>query len=159
VFAGTVTDDKATQLFKGANSMRGSAFIEPEWLIMHPTDWQTVRLLKDGAGGTVGQFFGGGPFLGPYGGPQGPVGTNSQVSGAQDSIWNLPTIVTAVIGAGTALVGTRAAAQVWRRGGLSVEASNSHSNYFQLNLVAIRAEERLGLAVYRPKGFVEVRLA
>jgi hypothetical protein len=42
---------------------------------------------------------------------------------------------------------------------LSVEASNSHSTYFQLNLVAIRAEERLGLAVYRPTGFVEVRLS
>ena len=48
---------------------------------------------------------------------------------------------------------------MWRRGGLSVEATNSHSNYFQLNLVAIRAEERLGLAVYRPAGFTEVRLA
>jgi hypothetical protein len=46
---------------------------------------------------------------------------------------------------------------VWRRGGLSVDATNSHSNYFQLNLVAIRAEERLGLAVYRPRGFVELR--
>jgi HK97 family phage major capsid protein len=159
VFAGTSVDDKATQLFKGANSMRGSAFIEPEWLILHPTDWQTIRLLKDGAGGTVGQFFGGGPFLGPYGGPQGPVGMNSQVAGPTDMIWNLPTIVSAVTGAGTAVVGTRASAQVWRRGGISVEASNSHSNYFQLNLIAIRAEERLGLAVYRPKGFVEVRLA
>jgi HK97 family phage major capsid protein len=56
-------------------------------------------------------------------------------------------------------VGSRSAAQVWRRGGLSVEATNSHADYFQRNLVAIRAEERLGLAVYRPTGFVEVRLA
>jgi hypothetical protein len=149
-------DDVSTKIFKAANSMRGSAFLEPEWLIIHPTDWQNARLLKDGTGGTVGQFFGGGPFLGPYGGPQGPVGVNSQVQGAQDSIWNMPAYVTAAIGAGTALIGTRANAQVWRRGGLSVEATNSHSNYFQLNLVAIRAEERLGLAVYRPKGYVEL---
>jgi hypothetical protein len=42
---------------------------------------------------------------------------------------------------------------------VSVEASNSHSNFFQVNLVALRAEERLGLAVYRAGGYVEARLA
>jgi HK97 family phage major capsid protein len=154
---GTAVGNKAVQLFKAMNGMRGSAFLEPEWVIIHPGDYEDLRLLTD----TAGQFFGGGPFLGPYGGPQGPVGANSQVSGPQDQIWNKPVLVTGAIGAtkGTALVGTRSSAQVWRRGGLSVEASNSHSNYFQLNLVAIRAEERLGLAVYRPTGFVEVRLS
>ena len=41
--------------------------------------------------------------------------------------------MTAAIGnAGTALVGTRAGAQVWRKGGMSVEATNSHSTYFAL---------------------------
>ena len=154
--SGTV-DNTAVQLFKALNSMRGSAFIEPEWIAMHPNDWQTLRLLTDNAG----QFFGGGPFLGPYGGPQGPSGANqSQLTPASDQVWNKAVHVTPNVGgAGTALIGTTANAQVWRRGGLSVEASNSHSNYFQLNLIAIRAEERLGLAVYRPSGYVEVRLS
>ena len=152
---GTAAGNKAEQLFKGMNGMRGSAFLEPEWVIMNPTDWQDIRLLKDNSG----QLYGGGPFFGPYGGPQGPATASSQVQGATDALWSKPVLVTGALGAGTALVGTRAAAQVWRRGGLSVEASNSHSNFFQLNLVAIRAEERLGLAVYRPNGFVEVRLA
>ena len=40
-----------------------------------------------------------------------------------------------------------------RKGGLRVEASNSHSTFFQENKVAIRAEERLALAVYRPAAF------
>jgi len=152
---GTAAGNKAEQLFKGMNGMRGSAFLEPEWVIMNPTDWQDIRLLKDNSG----QLYGGGPFFGPYGGPQGPATASSQVQGATDALWSKPVLVTGALGAGTALVGTRAAAQVWRRGGLSVEASNSHSNFFQLNLVAIRAEERLGLAVYRPNGFVEVRLS
>jgi maltose O-acetyltransferase len=66
--------------------------------------------------------------------------------------------VTAAIGAtkGTALIGTTAAAQVWNRGALSVEATNSHSDWFQKNLSMIRAERRLGLTVYRPQGLVEV---
>ena len=48
------------------------------------------------------------------------------------------------------------AAQVFRKGGIRVEASNSHSDFFIKNLVAIRAEERLALAVYRPGAFGEV---
>ena len=57
------------------------------------------------------------------------------------------------------IVGTQSSAQVLAPGRLSVEATNSHSDYFQRNLVAIRAEERLALAVYRPAGFVEARIS
>jgi hypothetical protein len=46
--------------------------------------------------------------------------------------------------------------QIWRRGGVSVEASNSHSDYFQRNLVALRAEERLALGLYRPSSLTAV---
>jgi HK97 family phage major capsid protein len=151
---GTAAGNKAEQLFKAINGLRGSAFL-------HPGDWEDLRLLKD----VSGQLYGGGPFVGPYGGPQGPVSaTGNQVAERNSStvaIWEKPTYITAAIGTakGTALVGTRSSAQVWRRGGLSVDATNSHSTYFQLNLIAIRAEERLGLAVYRPTGFVEVRLS
>jgi HK97 family phage major capsid protein len=151
---GTAAGNKAEQLFKAMNGMRGSAFLEPDWIIVNPADWQDMRLAKD----TAGQFFGGGPFMGQYGN-NGMIGASGQASGAADSIWNKTTYVTSAVGAGTAVVGSRSAAQVWRRGGLSVEATNSHADYFQRNLVAIRAEERLGLAVYRPAGFVEVRLA
>ena len=41
-------------------------------------------------------------------------------------------------------------------GGIRVEASNSHADFFIKNLVAIRAEERLALACYRPGSFGEV---
>jgi HK97 family phage major capsid protein len=152
---GTAAGNKAVQLFKAANGLRGSAFLEPEWFVVNPSDWESIRLLTD----TAGQFFGGGPFMGPYGNGPDVGAASGQVSGPQDYLWGKPVYVTGVLGAGTAIVGTSASAQVWRRGGLSVDASNSHSNYFQLNLVAIRAEERVGLAVYRPNGFVEVRLS
>jgi hypothetical protein len=40
-----------------------SAFVDPEWIVINPTDYEAIRLLTD----TAGQFFGGGPFKGPYG--------------------------------------------------------------------------------------------
>jgi HK97 family phage major capsid protein len=149
-FAGTAFGDG---LFKAINGTRGSSFLEPSAIIMNPAEWQTFRLAKD----TAGQYFGGGPFLGPYGGPQGPIGPGGQVTGADDVAWNKPIIVTSAIGAGTLLLGAfDTAAQVYRRSGLTVEASNSHSDYFEKNLVKIRAEQRLALAVYRPSAFTLV---
>jgi HK97 family phage major capsid protein len=156
VYTGGTADNKAVQIFKALNSMRGSAFVEPDWVAMHPTDYQVIRLLADSAG----QLFGGGPFLGPYGG-QGPVPTsNAVVPGSTDTLWGKPLIVTPAIGGpGTAVIGTRMNAAVWSRGGLRVEASNQHSNFFQLNMVALRAERRLAFTVYRASGYVEARLA
>jgi HK97 family phage major capsid protein len=85
---------------------------------------------------------------------------SGQITGAQDFIWNKAVYVTAAIGgAGTALIGNSQSAQIWSRGGLSVEATNSHGDLFLNNLLAIRAERRLGLTVYRAPAFCEVRLA
>jgi HK97 family phage major capsid protein len=152
---GTAVGNKAVQLFIAMNGVRGSAFVEPEWIVIHPTDYQELRLLRD----TAGQFLGGGPFQGPYGAGAN-LGASGQITGAIDSIWNKAVYVTAGMGgAGTALVGSRAAGQVWSRGGLNVEATNSHSTYFTSNLTAIRAERRLGLTLYRPAALCEVRLA
>lgn len=151
---GTAAGNKAVQLFKAMNGQRGSALLEPDWIVINPTDWESIRLLTD----TAGQYFGGGPFQGPYGAGSNFPASN-QVAGFDEFLWNKPVIVTAALGSGTALIGTRAAAQVFRKSGLSVEATNSHSTYFTSNLVAIRAEERLGLAVYRPAAFTDVRLA
>jgi HK97 family phage major capsid protein len=150
-------DDYATKVFKAANSMRGSAFVEPQWVVLHPNDWQTMRLTKDGAGGTVGAYQAGGPFSGAYGANM--VGASNQLTGANDTIWGLPVIVTPAIGAGTALIGNSQGAQVWNRGGLRVESTNSHASHFVLDLVAIRAERRLAISVYRPQAFVELRFA
>jgi HK97 family phage major capsid protein len=152
---GTAVGNKAVQLFIAMNGTRGSAFVEPEWIVMHPTDYQELRLLRD----TAGQFLGGGPFMGPYGAGNN-LASSGQVTGAIDSIWNKAVYVTTGMGgAGTALIGSRAAGQVWNRGGLSVEATNSHASYFTSNLTAIRAERRLGLTLYRPGALCEVRLA
>ena len=131
--------------------MRGSAFVEPEWIVISPSDYEVIRLLKD----TANQYYGGGPFLGAYGAGA-PAAASGQLSGALDAIWGKPVYVTGAIGAGTALVGSSQAAKVWNKGGLTVEASNSHSDYWQRNLVALRAERRLALTVFRAGGLLRV---
>ena len=127
-------------LYTAITNVRVNALVEPDGIVMHPTNYAAIRTQKDGQG----QYYGGGPFTGAYG--------NGGI--APDNVWGLPVVVTSAIAVNTALVGAFGTqAQVFRRGGLTVEASNSHADFFQRNLTAIRAEERLALAVYRPAAF------
>jgi HK97 family phage major capsid protein len=117
-------DDNTTALARVIANTRGSSFLQPDAVIMHPTKWLNSRLLRDGTGGTAGQYFGGGPFTGAYGN-----GGGARLFG--ESLWNTPVVLSTVVGLGTALVGSFGqAAHIWRRGGVSVEATNSHSDLF-----------------------------
>jgi HK97 family phage major capsid protein len=150
-YSRVAADDNAVAILKALNNTRGSSFLEPDGIIMHPTNWLTTRLLRDGAGGTIGQFYGGGPFTAAYGGPQGPA--NAFV----DTLWNKRVVLSTVVGAGTCLIGSFGqGAHIWRRGGVSVEASNAHDTYFARNLIALRAESRLALGLYRPSSFTAI---
>ena len=132
---------KAIAYVRGAN---GAGFGEPTAIILHPLDWMNMKLTKD----ANEQYYGGGPFSGIYG-----AGMYSNVY----NMWGLPCVVTTAIAQGTALVGAfRSAAQIFRRKGISIETSNSDNDDFQKNLVTVRAEERLALAVYQPNKFCKV---
>lgn len=149
-FTRSVGTSNERALFMAANGARGSSFLDPDAVIIHPTNWQAIRLGTD----LGGQYYGGGPFYGPYGGPQGPA-SSSQFSA--DNVWGLRVVVTSAIPLGTALIGSFSqAAALFRRSGVSVEATNSHSTWFANNITALRAEERLALAVYRPSAFCAV---
>ena len=144
------TDDSALAIFKAANGVRGSSFLDPTVCVIHPTNWQTIRTAKD----DNGQFMGGGPFHGPYGGPQGPSSASQFSAGA---LWDMRVLVTSAITQGTALVGAfNEGAAVFRRGGVTVEATNSHGSYFASDITTLRAELRLALGVFRPSAFVAV---
>jgi HK97 family phage major capsid protein len=144
-------DDNAVALAKVIANTAGSSFVQPDTIIMSPVNWLSARLLRDGTGGTAGQFYGGGPFTGAYG-----KGAAAGMFGQQ--LWNTRVVLSNHVGAGTALVGNfRESAHIWRRSGLTVEATNSHSDLFVRNITMLRAEERLGLGVFRPVAFTEVR--
>ncbi len=117
---------------------------EPDGFVMHPTDWETIRLLKDGNN----QYFGGGPFTGAYGN-----GALVQF----EIVWGKPVAITPAIAQGKALCGAfKLCAQYFQRQGLTIESTNTDQDDFIKNLTTIRAEERLALAVYRPLGFCQV---
>lgn len=136
----------ADNIYNQITNIRADAFLEPDALVIHPTDWETLRLTKD----SNNQYYAGGPFTGAYG--------NNGI--ASDSIWGLRAVVTPAIAAGTALVGAFAtSAQIFRRSGITVDVTNTDGEDFRYNRVAFRFEERLALAVYRPQGFGTVTTA
>jgi len=133
-------------LFKAITKVRATTgFIEPDAVVIHPSDYQNLRLSKD----SNGQYLAGGPFTGAYG-VGGIVSTNAP-------IWGLPAIVTTSISQGTALVGSFGMGAQWfQKLGLTVETTNTDGDDFVKNLVTVRAEIRLALACYKPKAFCTV---
>lgn len=142
-----VTD--ADHIFRAISRVR-EAFLDPDGIIIHPNDWEGIVLLKD----TLNRYMNAGatgPFTAEAGGP-------SYLQGGQ-TLWGLRAVVTTAVTEGAPIIGAfNTAAQVYRKSGLTVEASNSHSTFFAENKVAIRAEERLALAVYRPAAFATADL-
>lgn len=117
-----------------------NAQTDPDGLFINPTDWWSLKVKKSAVSG---DYYSGGPFTYGAGNP-----------------WGLRTVVSTRAPAGFPLVGNFAqGGQVWRKGGIRLEASNSHLDYFRTNLVAIRAEERVALAIYDPAMFSVANLA
>jgi HK97 family phage major capsid protein len=127
----------AEYLYQAITNVRVNALIEPDGIVMHPSNYAALRLAKDSGG----EFNAGGPFGGLAG----------------NTVWGLPVALSMALPVNTAIVGAfRSQAQVFRRSGLVVEASNSHADYWTHNLTSIRAELRVALAVFRPSAFVRL---
>ncbi|MCM1090554.1 MAG: phage major capsid protein [Muribaculum sp.] len=101
-------------------------------IVINPTLYMKLRIGKD----AEGRYYGGGYF-----GEQ-----------SLPSIWGLPAVRTSSV-AGVIVGAFKPCGSVVSNGGIRVEATNSDKDDFQRNLMTIRAEERLGLAVRRPAGF------
>ena len=137
-------------VFKAIMDVKSNSGLNADTIIMNPADYQAVRLLKDGTGGTIGQYYGGGCFYGPYG------NGNADL---QPGLWGLKTIVTPNITAGTVLVGAfkQGASVITKAGeGARIEVHTGDHDDAIYNRVTVVVEERLGLAVRRPAAFVKV---
>jgi HK97 family phage major capsid protein len=118
------------------------SYLDADAVVVNPADWGDLRLLKD----QNENYVAGSPF------------SNGQPQPGE-LIFGRRVVVTEAIAAGTALVGAfGTATEIFRRGGLTVEMSNSHDTWFASDEVAIRAEARLALAVHRPAALATAQL-
>jgi HK97 family phage major capsid protein len=103
-------------------------------IVMHPSDWARIELLKD----TTGRYI--------IGNPQGTTAP---------TLWNQPVVATQAITVDKFLVRAfKLGAQVFDRWQARVEVATENEDDFIKNMVTILAEERLALAVYRPEAFI-----
>lgn len=143
---GATKADNADAIFRAITKVSVNSGQPADGIVIHPTDYQDFRLKKD----ANNQYYGGGFFAGQYG-----------IGGVPENppLWGLRTVVTPAIAAGAPLVGAFAtSATLYRKGGIRVESTNSNVDDFDNNLITIRAEERVALAVRRPLGFCKVTL-
>lgn len=104
-------------------------------IVMHPTDWANIELLKDQ---NRAYLF-----------------TNPQAT-TTGRLWGRDVVATQCMGVGDALVGDFAAhAQLLDREDAMVSISFENNDNFERNLATLRVEERCVLAIYRPEAFVK----
>lgn len=102
--------------------------------VLNPVDWTRIELTKDGEGRYI------------IGNPQ---------TGGTPTLWRLPVVETQAIDEDKFLTGAfKLGAQIFDRESAAVEVSTEDRDNFIKNMVTVRAEERLALAVYRPEAFV-----
>lgn len=139
--------DNSAALFRALMAVQNVTGLIADGIVINPVDYERERLTRDGNG----QFFGGGPFTGAYG-----VGGTPLIA----PLWGTRTVVSSAVPVGTALVGAfSTGAMLFRKGGVRVDVANQNVDDFEFNRVTIRAEERIGLAVYVPQSFAKVTLA
>lgn len=103
-------------------------------VVLNPVDWAAIELTKDGE--------------------QRYIWVNVS-TGAEPRLWRIAVVETTAMPEGEFLVGAfRLGAQLWDREQANIRVAEQHADLFIKNGVAILAEERLALAIYRPEAFV-----
>jgi HK97 family phage major capsid protein len=98
-------------------------------IILNPVDWRRIVMLRGDAGYLVG-----GPITAPA-----------------QAIWGVRIALTTAMTPGSFLVGqAEGNVFIYDRQEVRIVISSEHADFFVKNLVAIRAEERIALAVMRP---------
>lgn len=104
-------------------------------IVLHYTDWAAIELTKD----STGQYIWSNPLR-----------------TATPNLWGLPIAPTEIAALqGKLLVGAfREGAQIYDREDINVEVATENEDDFIKNMLTIRCEERVALAVFRPEAFI-----
>ncbi len=129
--------DLLTTARKAVTAVRVTGRARPTAWLAHPNDAETIDLLKDGEN----RYY--------YGGPQ---------QGGNLQLWRYPVVECEAVTEGQAILGDFRKAVFWDREQATIQVSDSHSDFFIRNMVAILAEMRGCFALIRPSAFVKVDL-
>lgn len=122
---------------KARTKVRTLGRATPNGYLLHPTDWETIDLLQD----NEARYYFGGPSA--IGAPR---------------LWGLPVVESEANTVGAGLCADWRLAMIWDREQAQILVSDSHSDFFVRNLIAILAELRAIFGVIRPAAFVEMDL-
>jgi HK97 family phage major capsid protein len=123
---------------KARTKVRIGGRATPTAFVMNPLDWEAIELMRSA---TSGDFFSNGPFnmMSPH-------------------LWGLPVVESEAVPPKTAWCAAWNWGVVYDREQTTVQATDSHSDFFVRNLVAVLAELRAAFAVLRPQAFVKITL-
>lgn len=123
-------------IYKAMTLVRVTGRAMPNAVVMHPFDWQDIRLLRTADGIYI------------WGNPS---------DAGPERIWGLRVVQADGLTENTGLVGDFANfSELAVRRGVDVQVSNSHGTYFIEGKLAIRADMRAAFIVYRPAAFCTV---
>jgi len=128
-------DPTPDAVYKALTKVRIDGDGEPNLVVMHPNDWQDIRLLRT----TDGIYIWGSPS-----------------ETGQSTIWGLPVAQESRLTENTGLVGDFDYAELAFKRGIEVKVTDSHSDYFIKGKQAVRADLRVAFQVYRDAAFCEV---
>lgn len=137
--SGTQAQAWDTDLFKTLRVAKRKAYQigrrRPTAYLLNPEDWERVELSQD----DNYRYYGNGPF-----------------GATAPTIWSLPVVESEAVPVGTGYVGDWRTCVLWDREQTTVSVSDSHSDFFIRNLVAILAEMRAAFGVLKPNALVEI---
>jgi HK97 family phage major capsid protein len=130
----TVASPTSIDMLRLAMLQASLALYPADGIVVSEADWTRIQLTKT----TQNEYL--------FADPQGVVSPR---------IWGLPVVATQAMAIDSFLVGAfRFGATLYDRMGIEVLISSENVDDFEKNLLTMRAEERIGLAVKRPGAFI-----
>lgn len=137
---GKGADNEVDAIFKGRTQVRVNGRSRPNAIVIHPNDWQTIRLMRENtASATLGNY-----LLGP-----------PSAIGAT-TLWGMPVVESEGVTENTVLVGDFAmGASMFDRERSAIRVGTVDDQFIR-NMQTILGESRIGFVVWRPAAFTRV---